>query len=556
MNITETSNTSKYDNSGYYLTPDLSQRLDLISHLLANTTLIPYIQAGEGSGKTRLLDHLAETLNERYTIFTIEGDSGLSLKALRAELSMATGAAEHEVIEDEALAEQINSLDAQNKTLLILVDDADQLPADTLTWLMETFDERKEAIRNKLVIFAAVDVLALPLSPVLLSKLNDSIQSLDIPNITAEQLPGFVASIDPLKSAVLDEAQYASLMKNTSGVAGRILWHLQYLDNSATPHQEPVNDSANRMKPVYLVAGILFVSALASVLIFQDEINRKITEDNAENEDSTQLEIKPLQLPPPVVALNKEDKPSEESLPPEEQKPDRELEVTAEALQQLPKIATPAAQGQPETAMAEKVLAEAEPVAENDTELKLEPEPQPQQKPKDETVEEKPEVLVNNEAAPKLKKSESEKPKSDKAESEKAQPVTTETANLNPINPVVEKNPVANVKPKPLPAPKPAAVMQSVEWITNQTDKTYTLQLLAVSEEKGIKRFLALHEFDGNLVILKTKRKGKPWYALLYETYASRDEALNARKKLPKSYKASSAWPRSILSLRQAISAN
>jgi DamX protein len=98
-------------------------------------------------------------------------------------------------------------------------------------------------------------------------------------------------------------------------------------------------------------------------------------------------------------------------------------------------------------------------------------------------------------------------------------------------------------------------IFKSVDWIVNQADKSYTLQLLAVSEEKGIKRFLQLHKIHGNLVVMETKRNGKPWFALLYGAYISRDEALRARNSLPATYKSSGAWPRSILSIRQAIQA-
>jgi DamX protein len=551
MNITENSDSSNYNKTGYYLTPDLSQRLDLISHLLANTQLVPYVQAAEGCGKTRLTQHLADTLAERYTVLLIEGESGLSKKSLRSQLSEATGAAPHEVIDDEQLARQIKALKEQNRTLLFLVDDAEQLPADTLTWLVEIVTDQGEAFFSKCVIFAAVDVLALPLSPVLLSSLNDSIQTLDIPPITPGQLPGFVASVDPLKSAVIDESQYAALMKNSSGVIGKILWQLQYVDNTPIPQQQIESSPSNKMKPLYVVAGILFVSALVSVLIFQEEINLSMSESKPVAKES-ELEVINLPLPPPVVAVqeNAAEPPLENdtlrSSPLPEPKPETEknefdskvtkqTETGVTAPQEISGDKTLVDKGQadPGVVVAKTGVNENGPAAapgEDENALKVQPEAKPEDKTNSEQVE-----------RPQLAQKEMEKAISD------AMPKVTEPLTA----PVTKPAPVKPVKPQ-----KQGAKIQSVDWITNQPDKSYTLQLLAVSDETGIKRFLKLHNFSGNLVILKTKRNGKPWYALLFETYASRDDALNARKNLPKSYKSSSAWPRSILSIRQAIEAN
>lgn len=546
MNITEDSDNSRYNNTGYYLTPDLSQRLDLISHLLANTELIPYVQAAEGCGKTRLTHHLAEILDGRYTIFIIEGETAISAKALRSQLAQATGAAPHEVIDDEQLAGQVKALDEQNKTLLILVDDAEHLPAETLSWLTEKITSQADVFISKCVIFSAVDVLALPLSPVLLSTLNDSIQTLDIPPVTLDQLPGFVASIDPLKSAVIDESQYAALMKNSSGIIGKILWQLQYLDNSPMPQQEPATAAASKMKPLYVVAGILFVSAMVSLLVFQDEINLSMSGSKPVTEEN-ELEVINLPLPPPVVAVqqnNQQPPLDNESLQPIQEKlPEAEpgqTEMTDAATHQT-EIVEPVSQKKPEN---QALVVEQEPgpataVAALENEVE-------ENQPVEEAVDEK---AADNELRL--------EPDTGSGQSDKSTVVSTDTGAAISVEepaqrPLVKPEPAVNVKQQP----KQQASIRPIEWIINQPAKSYTLQLLAVSDEKGIKRFIKQHKFKGNLVILKTKRNGKPWYALLYESYASRDAALNARKNLPKSFKSSSAWPRSILSIRQAIEAN
>ena len=73
MNITDNNHQALNLDYSYFVTPDLTQRLDLISHLLANTALTPYIQAHDGGGKSRLAHHLSELLDENYQVCLIDG---------------------------------------------------------------------------------------------------------------------------------------------------------------------------------------------------------------------------------------------------------------------------------------------------------------------------------------------------------------------------------------------------------------------------------------------------------------------------------------------------
>jgi len=556
MNITENGETPKFQNNGYHQTPDLSQRLDLITHLLANTSLIPFIQASEGSGKTRLYHHLSETLADRYTIMSINGENGdfvASIHSRLTELLEIDGE-----VDDAALQEQICILYERKNPLLILIDDAEQLPAEGLAWLIGIMTNPEVQVKSKCVIFSAVDVLALPLSPVQLSSLGETIQALDIPPLSAEQLAGFVASIDPIKSALLEPENYTELMKNSGGNVGKLLWQLQYVNSAPKPQQDLSLASANKMKPLYVVAGILFVSALASILIFQDEINRNLSEKPVVGQQQ-ELEIKSLPLPPPVVAVT-------ETIGEQ----DLKVSVAKEGTQKPEELQSAVEPFQVETE------EDISPKVESSVESSL-PEPRP-----DEQLEKKiPSEIVSDKAAEIIAIETFSKQDSiaqaavleqkEIVNEEKMQAAEMVVTNPEAVAKQQQENSIQVTTPEPLKIQPPAEKLEenklaeksrqrqmdvkSVAWLINQADKSYTLQLLAVSEEKGIKRFLQLHKIRGDLVVMETKRNGKPWFALLYGAYISRDEALRARKSLPATYKSSGAWPRSILSIRQAIQA-
>ena len=97
---------------------------------------------------------------------------------------------------------------------------------------------------------------------------------------------------------------------------------------------------------------------------------------------------------------------------------------------------------------------------------------------------------------------------------------------------------------------------KSVAWLLEHPDSHYTLQLLAVSERQSITKFVKKHKLSGDLVLLESEKNGKNLYSLLFGQYSSRDSAVKARQKLPKSYKASTAWPRSVGSVRKIVAGN
>ncbi len=551
MNITEDNIDLRQDSSGYYLTSDLTQRLDLISHLLANTDLIPFVQSAEGCGKTRLARHLADSLAERYTVSLVSGGPMAGITDLRAALAEIAGLPGSE-ISDDLLEEQFCRLADNKKNFLLLLDDADQLAADSLSWLIQFFSDQKIACNTKCVIFSAVDVLALPLGPVQLGRLKGVIQVLDIPRFNFEQMRGFIDFVRGDKLEPLSDAQIAVLEKQTRGVPGKVLWQLQFADIQATTDDLQSKKAEPWLKPLLVAAIAGFVITVGSIMYFQDEINQFIVGDDSES-SSDEAELQTLVIPPQkplpqVVTGDAEPEPelvekSELYIPGAMQdrlEPASEIaplsvpvaEVkstpvsestpapqTADDIQDATGVVEQVAQGQVEQQPAvEKVGDDAQEITE--TEVKSEPEV----KTVSSTVKEAPVTVVKT--------------------------VKTKAVNKSVIPPVP---PAPSVPASPPAAPE---VYKSVDWLYSHNDEAYTLQLLAVSDRSGIDRFVNQHKFNGDLVILTTVRDEKPWYALLYGAFPSRDKAVAAKKKLPKSYKSSSAWPRSVNSLKQASPSN
>ncbi len=95
--------------------------------------------------------------------------------------------------------------------------------------------------------------------------------------------------------------------------------------------------------------------------------------------------------------------------------------------------------------------------------------------------------------------------------------------------------------------------VQDVDWLRRQNPGHYTLQLLAGTEKKSIEEFLRRHGPADGAVYFRTKRGGKDWYALVYNSYRSKGDALAALERLPSAWRKHRPWMRSFASIQKEL---
>jgi len=527
MNIADTRVNTKQDTQGFYLTADLSQRLDLICHLLANTELLPFVQAPEGCGKTRLARHLADTLTDQYTVSLISGAPMSGVGDLRAALAETSGLSPDSEISDVLLEEQFCKLAERKKNFLLLLDDADQMSAECLAWIIDFFRSQKVACNTRCVIFSAVDILALPISPLQLTELKDVVQVLDLPKFTLEQMRGFVELIRGSEQESMSDSQLQALQKQTHGVPGKVLWQVQFADLQQITDKAVSKKSEPWIKPLVAIAAMVFIVVVGGIFYFQDEINDFVadqeTEDQASGSELQTLVI-PEQQPVPLVVS--------------EAATDMDNAAVDLATADLLPVSDPLddINHQQATASGEEEIA---PTSE---EIVL----QQDDNSSDETTQ----PQLSNQAADSAKP-EDISPLAIKVEDQQAKAEDGQkTAEMQKI---VEEHSAAPAPVTELAAaskPEVETDYKSMAWLQSTDNNSYTLQLIALSEEVSIRKFVEKHGFSGDLIIFETTRNGKPLFTLLYGAYETRDAALAAAKQLPSSYKSSSAWPRKVESLK------
>ena len=101
--------------------------------------------------------------------------------------------------------------------------------------------------------------------------------------------------------------------------------------------------------------------------------------------------------------------------------------------------------------------------------------------------------------------------------------------------------------------PKKAAAIRSRSWLQAQRPGDYTLQLIAVRDEKAARAFIRRSGLRGDIAYFRTLRKGRPWFAVVYGRFPDRKAALAARRRLPPAVAKGKPWPRSFASVQQAL---
>jgi len=95
-------------------------------------------------------------------------------------------------------------------------------------------------------------------------------------------------------------------------------------------------------------------------------------------------------------------------------------------------------------------------------------------------------------------------------------------------------------------------------WLLEQNPRHYTIQILAVRQEKPLLEFIKETQLNnrGRVAYFRSKLKGKDWYRLLYGVYPSKNGAESALNNLPSNILQLSPWIRRIAPIQRAIREN
>lgn len=81
----------------------------------------------------------------------------------------------------------------------------------------------------------------------------------------------------------------------------------------------------------------------------------------------------------------------------------------------------------------------------------------------------------------------------------------------------------------------------------------YGLQLAALKSEQAVNEFIQLHNLQNHVFIYETRRRGAPWFMILFDKYPTILEARQAERQLPANLRALAPWPKSFARIHEEI---
>ncbi|EIJ43539.1 sporulation related protein [Beggiatoa alba B18LD] len=177
----------------YFATPELTQRLNLIVHLLQNSEQLLLILAEEGCGKTTLLQQLTERIQENWIVYTPNSSPALAPDTLASSLLQTMfGVARQEGKNlhtlQELLRTQIATARYNGQLPILMVDDAHKLPLKTLQLIIELAMTGDPQTHLRVLLICEPQITSILAAPEFEIVHNTLIHTLDIPPLSIEQM--------------------------------------------------------------------------------------------------------------------------------------------------------------------------------------------------------------------------------------------------------------------------------------------------------------------------------------------------------------------------------
>jgi DamX protein len=505
--------------------PELDQRLDLLLHLTENSDRIPLVLGEEGAGKTSLCQRIITLALPGWQVCRVTADPMLQPDQFFSQVGR--GFSLHEDSQTvEGLINFFHTLRVEGKKAVVLVDDAHLLPVATIIGVLRLFERCCDpGALVKFVLFAEPEVENHLKTPQIQAMNLQMLHLIALPQLNAVQTAQFVHFLlqaEGIDGAALNMSDLKPdrLNRRAGGLPGRIEEQVRAVLSEGTATKEvgaglPAAGLLADLPGPALVGVALVALVVVLTLVFQNEINAIFLGDEQGQESARPA----VPVEGGVVEL---------ALPPESS-------IQAEI--GLPVGERDSIEVADPVDFADRA-GKAETVTESESVLDSKADSVPaEESPGEEIV-----VAPEAEGLPDVE--------SDTGIAKVESPSAVTGAVVDSPAPAVEtsvESPIAS-------APVRAADGLEV-WVEKQPADAYTLQLIGVGNETAAKAYIARNNLGDKALIFSTTLNDAPWFAVIYGSYANRDAAAAARSKLPSGVKKEEAWPRSVASIRNALSA-
>jgi DamX protein len=181
--------------SVFYATPELTQRLNLIHHLLGHSEQLLLVLAEAGHGKTTLCHQVQAAAEENWKLLPLAATAqtapeGLLLHVLAGLAVKPAGRSAAAMT--ETLRSQVAAVRYNGQLPVLIVDDAHMLPLETLSLLIQLAMTGDNNSRLRVILFCEPQITSVFAAPEFEILRRTLIHTLDIPPFTEKQLRGYI----------------------------------------------------------------------------------------------------------------------------------------------------------------------------------------------------------------------------------------------------------------------------------------------------------------------------------------------------------------------------
>ncbi|MDH5408461.1 MAG: SPOR domain-containing protein [Gammaproteobacteria bacterium] len=574
---------SSIDDRFYFQTPELTQQLNMLTHMTQYSDMLLLVEGAEGYGKTSLLQYFVKTGKENWHVCRINANSMMDADQLLFRLAEGfglDGLPGNSVELREMLLEKLSRLHHNDILPVTIIDDADELSQESIELVYSLAEERADDGPMLHMVLFADPRIENTLQASSIKSLSDRITHLiELQTFNAEDTAEYIHNRLNVAGyhgeELFSDKLLKKIHKQSAGVPAKIneLAHIALDDDeTAEPDFETADDryGDEEQKEHKLSAFriILFASlgtVIAAVLWQQDRINQFIEGGELKEMLTSKPDVEEympkndINTPEDKPADKPEDSPFAETkekiiqLKPEPDQdvaadptPDKKLETV-----QAPVISEPKQREEPKPTEP-PAISKIEPatIKANSqlTELVLHGKNfQPNAKI---TVSwtgnskelEASRITVDSDSRIRLSINPGRNP--DKWTVTVSVPDTgiSNTVFFNTIATIAENKPA-----------KSGDNADPHAWVMAQNKDHFSLQLLGSHSLQAIHTFINQHELKDKTRIIKTKHKGKDWFILLSGSYPSQAKANSAMKELAQTGNKNKPWVRRFAVLQKQL---
>jgi len=482
------------DEALFFETPQLTQRLNLVHHLVRYSDLLLLVTGPTGAGKTTLFNQLTADPAEPWHVSVVEADVEMGAKRLWQKALEGFDIPPPEAAggRPAALRPYLEQWRRRAQTAVLAIDEAHLLPLPALSEVLRAAGEMAE-LRLRIVLLGEPQVERLMTDIAYDGPGRTIVHVVDVSPLTDSQTAEYIGF--RLKRAGLEESglfpatTVRRLQRECEGLPGAlnqrardILADRLAAGGPPSPETAPAREAPRRRRRLGLPA-ILALVAVAGLITWL-----ALGPTGAPPPE-------PLPLPPPAEPRITPSPPVAARTP----APDVaaiERHAPPAAVRVIPLTAPAAEPAESETPGPPAAAAEAEPSAP--------PEP------------------VANEAP--------------------AKGTPAEKAIVTQAPPTAER-----------PTPIPPSAGPGDAWLLAQKPDHYTIQLTGTRERQAALDFIGEHGLAGKAVWFRTLHQKQDWYVVVSGVYPSRDAAVQGIAKLPETLRRHRPWARSFASIQLSM---